>query len=162
MIQNVKNNYKAVLANGAGAGIGVVQILTLKQNDAPIPVIGDYIPYPWGNWSTLGNMIAGGIAFGLSLSNIIQSRSAFLNEALQVYGITTLFGGIASGILDSLAGLPAFTATRNGYYTQEYYPDAQGMFYRRPESRARGFGSDIRQNPMASIATKVPYNKVIF
>lgn len=149
---------KETIITGAGAGIGVVQILVTKKYDGLIPFIGGFIPYPWGNYSTLGNIILGGITTGISLTGKIPGIA---NNVLTGYGITALFGGIVNGILDTVVA-GAFTASRNGYYTEEYYPKFVGQFYRRPESRARGWASDVTRQPMAAIPTEIPYNKILF
>jgi len=149
---------KEIIVTGAGAGVGVVQILVTKKYDGLFPLIGGYIPYPWGNYSTLGNILIGGVAFGIS--TFTKLLSGDIKTFLQIYGITALIGGIANGILDTVVG--AFTASGNGYYTEEYYPAFEGQFYRRPESRARGFASDVTTQPMAAIPTKIPYGKILF
>ena len=91
-----------VMVNGAGAGVGVVWTVISKNyidnNMGPIPFISDYLPHPWGYWSTTGSIIIGGVLFGLSqFSNLIRNRD--LNSFLTYFGITTLIGGVMNGIL---------------------------------------------------------------
>ena len=61
---------KEKIALGAGAAIGVTQVIVMKEyvdkNYGPIPYLGGALPYPWGNWSTLGNIIIGGVALGIT------------------------------------------------------------------------------------------------
>jgi len=94
---------KETMAMGAGCGIGVIQVVVFKEyadlNWGLFPVIGQYIPAPWNRWSTFGNILIGGIAFGIStFTNLISGRSEEINKFLQAYGITTLIGGIMNGI----------------------------------------------------------------
>jgi len=153
-----------------GAGVAIVQNIIFRNYVDPqfglIPYIGGYLGPIWGRWSTLGNIILGGIAFGLSqFTNVISNKSYTANSFLKIYGITTLIGGIVSGVLPSPAAATLSQAqapTGNGYVTSTYYPGVRGTFYRRPQSRAKGFASDVTINPMAAIPTKVPTNKILF
>jgi len=159
---------KATMILGAGAAVGVSQTVIFREYLGPIPVIGDYIPHPWGNWSSLGNIIIGGIAFGVSQFTDILKNHRDFKGFLLTYGMTTLIGGFMNGILAGPAALRAapFPATLVGqgpgaYITSDYYPGFRGTFVRRPQSPARGYGSDVTRNPMASIPTKVPTNKIL-
>lgn len=94
---------KETMAMGAGAGIGVIQVVVFKEyadaNWGLFPVVGEYLPIGWGNWSSFGNILIGGIAFGIStFTNLISERNEEINKFLQAYGITTLIGGIMNGI----------------------------------------------------------------
>ena len=94
---------KESIIMGAGAGIGVIQTIVTKEyvdpTFGPIPYIGGMIPSPWNRWSTLGNMLIGGIVFAVSqFTNIIENKSCTANSFLKMYGITTLIGGIMNGI----------------------------------------------------------------
>jgi len=114
---------KEFIATGAGCGIAVIQtVLTKEYIDpqfGPIPVIGDYLPYPWGNWSTFGNILIGGIAFGLSTFTGLVDRNYDVKKFLQVYGIGTLIGGLINGIFPTpalrarAAVAPRLVATAN-------------------------------------------------
>lgn len=92
---------KETMIMGAGAGIGVIQTVVTKEyvdaNFGNFPGIGDMIPAPWGRWSTFGNILIGGICFGLStFTGLIKNYS--IVKFLQAYGITTLVGGIVNGV----------------------------------------------------------------
>lgn len=93
----------------AGAGVGVVQTVTFKKFDAQwgaFPIIGQYLPQPWSRWSTIGNILFGGIAFGISRFTGLLSRHDYIRSFLQIYGITALIGGIANGVLVGLVPPP--------------------------------------------------------
>ena len=85
---------------GAGAAVGVTQTILFKQyldTYGPIPFIGGLLPYPWGNWSTLGNILIGGVVFGVSqFTSWVTNYD--LKSFLGTYGITTLVGGILNGV----------------------------------------------------------------
>lgn len=90
-----------VITFGAGASVGVAQTILFKgyidPTFGPIPVISDYIPYPWGNWSTLGNILIGGVVFGVSqFTNVVKNGD--LKNFFATYGLTTLVGGVMNGI----------------------------------------------------------------
>jgi len=94
---------KETMIMGAGAGVGVIQTVVTKQyldpQFGPIPVIGTMLPAPWGNWSTLGNILIGGIFFGVgAFTDVIKNKSYTVNNFLTIYGITTLVGGIMNGV----------------------------------------------------------------
>jgi len=95
---------KETLMLGAGAGIGVIQTVAFKQYLDPmygnVPYIGDMLPDPWGKISVLGNILIGGIAFGLTqFTSVVESKNYDLNQFLKIYGITTLIGGIMNGAM---------------------------------------------------------------
>jgi len=164
---------KSTMVFGAGAAVGVSQTVIFREyvdsTFGPIPGIGGYIPHPWGNWSSLGNIIIGGVAFGISqFTNLIKNRD--FKGFLFTYGMTTLIGGFMNGILTTPAlpaRAPSFQAALVGqgpgaYVTSDYYPYyTGGTFVRRPQSPARGYGSDVTKNPMAAIPTKIPTNKIL-
>ena len=89
-----------IVTCGAGAGVGVIQTVLMKQYvDAygPIPVVGTYIPAPWNRWSTLGNILIGGAVFGISqFTNVVKKDD--VKDFLGVYGITAIVGGIMNGL----------------------------------------------------------------
>ena len=153
---------KKTMVVSAGAGLGVIQTIWSKQWGL-FPGIGGMMPAPWGKWSTIGNILIGGVVFGITTFTKLLASHNFVNTALQVYGITALIGGLANGVFETTLGahLPA-GGRPNGYFTKQYYPDVQGTFYRRPQSPAKGFGSDVTKNPMAAIPTKIGYNKILF
>lgn len=174
---------KDVIVNGAGCGVGVVQTILTQQYLGGIPGIESVIPYPWNQWGTLGNIIIGGFAFGFSqFTNIIKNYK--IKNFLTYYGLVTLIGGLMNGIFitrteagAAYMGTPRGISPQtgrvtsvplnegiqagNGFYTQKYYPGYTGKFYRRPETRAKGFGSDVTVNPKAAIPTTVPYDKIL-
>jgi len=51
--------------------------------------------------------------------------------------------------------------TPGGEMTSTYYPSFTGDFYRRPMTRAQGYGSDVTRNPMAIIPTKVSTGTIL-
>lgn len=90
-----------VITFGAGASVGVAQTILMKEyvdpNFGPIPWIGGMIPYPWGNWSTLGNILIGGVVFGVSqFTNVVKNSD--LKNFLATYGLTTIVGGVMNGV----------------------------------------------------------------
>lgn len=99
---------KNTISFGAGAAVGVTQTILFKEyvdtQFGPIPIIGDYLPYPWGNWSSLGNILIGGIAFSVSQFTAAVKNSD-LKNFLGTYGLTTLVGGILNGVFP--AAVPA-------------------------------------------------------
>lgn len=148
---------------GIGVGIGSVQVAITESFVDP-------------KWHTYGNIVLGGAAIAVSsLTNWIKNENA--NDILMAYGFTAAIGGIVQGVFPvvlamangrlGVSPLTGRTAAvyggrrANGYYTSTYYPDFAGNFYRREQSRARGFASDATINPMAAIPTKVPYNKIL-
>lgn len=102
---------RTTMVMGAGAGVGVIQtVLTKEYIDptfGPIPFVGQYLPYPWGNWSTFGNIVIGGICFGVATFTNVFSRKPEIGNFLSVYGITTLIGGFMNGIFPGTAPLRA-------------------------------------------------------
>ena len=92
---------------GACAAVGVTQTILMKQyvdTYGPIPFIGDYLPYPWGNWSTFGNILIGGVAFGVSqFTGAVKNND--IRNFLGTYGLTTLVGGVLNGVFTN--GAPA-------------------------------------------------------
>lgn len=152
---------------GAGVAFGSVQLAVTRY----------YITDP--KWNTFGNIILGGIALGITqLTNLIKDKST--KTVAMTYGFTALIGGLMNGIMPialraiagaklgvspltgNVAAVPlAEGGITDGYYTETYYPGFQGGFYRRPQTRAAGFGSDVTRNPMAAIPTEIPYNKIL-
>lgn len=152
---------------GAGIGIGSVQLAVTEGFTDP-------------KWRTYGNIILGGLAVAITqLTNLIKDES--FKNFVMAYGFTAAFGGIIKGVFPlalnilsggrlgvspltgKIAAVPLEEGgTTNGYYTETYYPGFQDSFYRRPQTRAAGFGSDVTINPMAAIPTTIPYNKIIF
>ena len=165
---NMKNLDNKALVVSAGAGIGVIQTIWSKEWGL-FPVIGEYFGPVWGKWSTIGNILIGGIVFGVTtFTNVLAKKHKFVNTALQVYGITAVIGGFANGVFGTSLGATTniygkakgLAATGGeGYFTREYYNAPPGQFYRRPQSKAQGFGSDITKNPMAAIQTTISYDK---
>ena len=153
------------LSIGTGVGIGTVQLVAIVK----------YLPGQV--WPVFGNIVIGGLALAAS---IYKYKRGTAHYSLLGYGFTTLFGGLVTGIMAAtgwaagagaradaqarqmaMAQEQAMVAPYNGYLTHEYYPGVQGDFVRRPESRARGFASDVTINPMASIPTTIPYGHII-
>jgi len=97
---------KNTISFGAGAAVGVTQTILFKEyvdtQFGPIPFVGDYLPYPWGNWSSLGNVLIGGIAFGVSqFTGAVKNTD--LKNFLGTYGLTTLVGGVLNGVFPASA-----------------------------------------------------------
>jgi len=189
---------KKTVTMGAGAGVALVQTFLTRKFATNVPFIGDILPTNWGQWNTLGNILIGGVAYGLALNAkyFKKKKKADLKNFLTIYGMTLVVGGImnglfpggvASGGLSRLQGnagmglrrqapngrlgvspmtgrtaaVPMSQAVEAGHYTPEYYPRFQGNFYRRPQTMAKGFGSYVATNPMATIPTEIPYNHII-
>lgn len=98
-----QNLDKKTLIIGAGASVGLIQTVLFKQYIDPqygkIPYIGDMLPDNWGYWSTGGNIMIGGILFAVtSFTSLISKKSAIANDFLQIYGLTTLVGGVMNGL----------------------------------------------------------------
>jgi len=143
-------------AMATGIGIGLIQQIIIAQPGVDV------------RWKTAGNIITGVAALAAVQYKIIKKETQKL-IALN-YGFTTLITGVITATVPIVArataqlkaGLrPAPVGWQNAYVTPTYYPDERGTFVRRPETRAAGFGSDIHRNPMASIPTKIPYNKIL-
>ena len=101
---------KETMAMGAGAGVGVIQTIIMKEyvdvTYGPIPGIGTSLG-EWGKWSTLGNILIGGVVFGIStFTGVIANKSYEFNKFLQMYGITALIGGIVNGIFPRTTAVP--------------------------------------------------------
>jgi hypothetical protein len=47
------------------------------------------------------------------------------------------------------------------YWTSTYYPNFQGNFLNRPQSRARGWASDVTRNPMAALPSVHTSDEII-
>lgn len=154
------------VAIGAGVTVGAVQSYILREYiDFPIPVVSDYLG-SWGMMSSLGNILIGGIAFGIAQFTEIIKKDV-LKNLVKVYGLTNIAGGIVNGVapktpMPLAGGVATLSYGRDGFYTPEYYPYFQGRFLRRPASKARGFASDVTRQPMAAIPTKIEYNKILF
>lgn len=109
------NINKEIMIFGAGASVGVIQTIVTKEyvdaNFGNFPGVGDMLPYPWGKWSTFGNILIGGVFFGLTtFTSVIRNKNFTVNGFLQMYGLTTLIGGIMNGIFPG--GAPASRASR--------------------------------------------------
>ena len=156
-----------VVSMGAGIGLGSVQVAITEGFIDP-------------KWHTFGNIVLGGLAVAVSqLTNLIKNEDT--KDFLTAYGFTAAIGGVVQGVFPvvlkavarngrlgispltgNVAAVPLSEGgTTNGYRTGSYYPRFSGSFYRRPQSRARGFASDVTRNPMASIPTKIPYNMIL-
>ena len=117
----IGNLDKETMAMASGASIGVIQTVVFKEyidpTYGPFPGVSGILPAPWDRWSTFGNILIGGIVFGLtSFTSWISNKSYTANKFLQLYGITTLIGGITNGIfpgaiLGARARAPALRAT---------------------------------------------------
>ena len=156
-----------VISMGAGIGLGSVQVAITEGFVDP-------------NWHTFGNIVLGGLAVAVSqLTNLIKDENT--KDFLTAYGFTAAIGGIVQGVFPvvlkavarngrlgvspltgNVAAVPlAEGGTTNGRYTGSYYPGFSGSFYRRPQSKAKGFASNVTRNPMAAIPTEIPYNIIL-
>lgn len=146
------------LAVGVGAGVGTIQVLLTKYYDRPLI---EQIPMPWGNLSTLFNILTGGIVVGLGitgkLDKIVKSRK--MQDFLIPYGFATLFGGIINGLLTPSPGSANARATRanlngnRGYGPTPYLGEHVGF----QNHMAKGFGAQY-----ANPASTVSYNVVLY
>jgi len=100
---------KQKMSLGAGAGVGIAQTFVFRAYvDAQfgqIPFLKDYLPHPWANWSSTGNIIIGGIVFGLSQFTKVFKGN--IKTFTGMYGFATIVGGIMNGLFPVL---PAMTA----------------------------------------------------
>lgn len=95
---------KAVVTMGAGVAIGLTGAAIAKRYDGIVPLIGPYLPLPWGNYSTLGLIIIGGVTLGLAKTKLI--KGADIKNVATGFGLTTLLSGVLNGIFP-IIGLPA-------------------------------------------------------
>ncbi|MCX6819658.1 MAG: hypothetical protein NT129_06710 [Candidatus Aenigmarchaeota archaeon] len=140
---------------GAGAGIGIVQTFAFREylDQYPIPVISDFIPYPWNRWSTFGNILIGAVALGVtSFTGVLNRKNPTLNKAVFVYGLTVLLGGIFNGIWSNGNGLMRASAGCPSCASHQYIPPIAHY-----GSKARGFGTSWAIPP-----TTTPYNIILF
>ena len=93
---------KEFLAMGGGAAVGMIQVQVMEKyvdiNYGTVPFIGDYLPAPWNKWSTIGNIIFGGVALGIAKFGKFGKKKN-VRWFLGTYGVTTLIGGAVGGIL---------------------------------------------------------------
>ena len=101
---------KAVVTMGAGVAIGLTGAAIAKRYDGIVPLIGPYLPLPWGNYSTLGLILIGGVTLGLAKTKII--KGADIKSVATGFGLTTLLSGVLNGIFP-VFGLPAARARLN-------------------------------------------------
>lgn len=172
---------KKTMAINAGAGVGIIQALATRQYDITIP----YLPSNWNKLSSTGNIIIGGIAFGLSAFTKILNKNENIKNFLTIYGMSTLIGGLMNGLFPVVTTEPPGPMKANmsngrvayspqtgrirtvpmsqaePYYSDTYYPKFKGTFYKRPMSKAQGFASDVTVNPKAAIPTEIPENKFL-
>ena len=156
---------KKTLIYGAGAGLGVIQTVASREWGI-CPLIGGYLPPNWNRSGVIGNIIFGTLVLGISQYTKLFKKHTYIKGALTVYGMAIIAGGFVNALVPSSIpsagqGMALRRTAGNGVYTASYYPGFQGNFYRRPQSPARGFGSDVTRNPMAMIPTTVPYNQIV-
>ena len=105
-----------VLSLGAGAGIGVI-IPQVLQNYVE-PTYGPIIPglealQNWGRWSVFVPLVAGASTLLVSqFTNWVANKSKVMNDAMGVFGITSLTYGALNGIFSIPAGLRARAPAR--------------------------------------------------
>ena len=95
---------KDVISFGSGAAVGVVASSLIKQYDVPIPFISDYIPYPWGNASTFGQLVAGLGLFGVAQFTKLIKNSQIKNF-VTTFGVVLATTGAMNGILPAALGM---------------------------------------------------------
>ena len=168
---NILNN--PLLTQGIGAGCGVViPGILQKYKNEPIPYIGDYLGV-FGKYPTFIPIASGLIAGGLSFYQKLDPK---VRGALLFYGITSTLAGCMIAIgevqgfsaeqamgraLSRPAGYVPYSKFEPGYISHEYYPDVKGTFFDRPQTMAKGWGSDVTRNPMAAIPTKISTKEII-
>jgi len=158
-----------LLTQGIGAGCGVViPGILQKYKNEPIPYLGDYLGV-FGKYPTFIPIASGLIAGGLSFYQKLDPK---VRGALLFYGVTSTLAGcmIAIGEVQGFSakqamGRPAGYVPRSkfdtGYISRQYYPNAKGVFFDRPQTMAKGWGSDVTRNPMAAIATTLSNKEII-
>lgn len=174
---------KAFIPYGIGAGTGVLVPIILKKY-----VDGTTYPNIWQKPSIYIPIVTG--IGALIIANTKLIKKANNKKALVLYGITATLAGLLAGISETSFNLslgcsscaqPQYRNLRNSgghtnmpgapnmlpsnfspdYWTDYYYPGFQGQFLNRPQSRARGWGSDVTRNPMAAIPTMIHPNEII-
>lgn len=154
----MKFHFKNIpLTVGVGAGVGTIQVLLTKYYDRPLI---EQIPAPWGNLSTLFNILTGGIVLGLGatgkLGKIVKNRK--MQDFLIPYGFATLFGGIINGLLtpapvSSRVTSRAYANGNKGYGPTPYMGEHVGF----QNHMAKGFGAQY-----ANPASTIPYNVILY
>jgi hypothetical protein len=175
---------KTFIPYGIGAGVGVLVPIVLKKfvdGNSTYPSIWQkpsiYIPIVTG----IGAIFIGSYTKMIKKENtkkslILYGITASLAGILSaIYG-TSLTAGLAqASSCPSCAQKAQYQVARNqgghtqntmietlpsrfspDYYTNTYYPFFQGNFLNRPQTMARGWGSDVTRNPMAAIPTTIP------
>jgi len=147
-MKTIGNLDKEAMIMSAGAGVGVVQVVTFKEyidpTYGPFPGITGIIPAPWDRWSTFGNILIGGIVFAItSFTPWIANANYAANKFLQAYSVTALIGGVANGIFPGTLGARARA--------------------RAPALRARATGAVNRRAAIIGnlTPTGIPMNKVL-
>ena len=136
-----------------GAGVGTLSSIMMRQwadvNYGTIPGISGIIPAPWDRYSTLGNIIIGGLTFGIGT---FAGLSSNISGFLQGIGIVSLIAGLTFGV---------FPETTTGYRSRARLNRSQPIRSRRPIARRRnlqrGFVSQQGQSAAykrASITTR--------
>ena len=177
---------KEIVAYGIGAGVGITLPVVLKNwVDNKVPVTNT-----WLKPSTIIPLATGVFSIVVSRYTKLVKKKNQKNFLLMygiTTGLTGLLAGLTdAGIIAgaSLGGCPSCAQKPYGiarhqgghtqntviqtlpsrfspdYYTSQYYPDFQGNFINRPQTMARGWGSDVTRNPMAAIPTTIPRNEI--
>lgn len=95
---------KDVVSFGSGAAVGVISSALIKQYDVPIPFISDYIPQPWGNVSTFGQLVIGLGLFGTAQFTKLIKNSQIKNF-VTTFGIVLAAAGAMNGVLPATLGM---------------------------------------------------------
>lgn len=179
---------KEILAYGAGAGLGVIVPFALvKFVDQPtypsiwrkpsvmIPIITGVASIIISRTKFLKNK-------NLKKAMMLYGITSTIVGGLQVVagmGITAARLGNGNGC-STCAAKSQYQNLRNSgghtnmpgaqsyipsnmspdYWTNAYYPNFQGDFLNRPQTRARGWGSDVTRNPKAAIPTTIPSDEI--
>ena len=157
-----------LVAQGIGAGCGVViPGILQKYKNEPIPIIGDYLGV-FGKYPTFIPIASGVIALAASFYKKLDTK---VKGALALYGITSSLAGIMIAVgevqmfqtpaLGKPAGYVPYSKFDTGYISRQYYPNAKGVFFDRPQTMAKGWGSDVTRNPMAAIPTTISNKEII-
>lgn len=176
---------KELLSYGIGAGIGITVPFVLKKFvDDKITT-----STPWLKPSVIIPLITGVACIVISrYTKALKKHNQ--KDMFYMYGVSATLTGLLNGFVPSLsasaslAGCPSCAQKAYGiarhqgghtqntmiqtlpsrfspdYMTSTYYPNFQGTFVNRPQTMARGWGSDVTRNPMAAIPTTIPSNEI--
>lgn len=178
---------KEIVVYGIGAGVGITAPYILKKYVDPMVTTTNTWLKPSTIIPLATGVLSIFISRYTKLIKKKNQKNFLIMYGITT-GLTGLLSGLAdagyiAGARASLSGCPSceqkaqYQVARNqgghtqntmiqtlpsrfspDYYTSQYYPNFQGNFLNRPQTMARGWGSDVTRNPMAAIPTTIPRN----